>query len=526
MALQLTNPFTSGPSAACGGTPEESSFPRLVSLTSFQQPGRPREDPRPVLPPRAPVLPPQLPLQRPHSCSLLPTPLFLPDGRVQEPRPLGVPPLPDGRVQEPRPLGVPPLTTPKHMATDSNIFWLNDRPYWIHDVIGTGGFGHVYKVEMLLPAGFRVHRDVLGNLCTDANGLVYLQAVEVETSSSTGRSPALMAPPTTLLRQGRSNSPLEKNPRSLRQGRSTPEEFAAALDARLRQGRSTPEEFAAAVDAVSRCTLSQQAPATMGFFSDHSSAPVPQWSTPGRSLAVPVPPVRTTTNLPCSAAPSRENQLPPPGTILPPNNHCLVPEPPSTAPAFPSCQPGDPRSALLHDDRFPRPDPVTDLFTVTDRHFLYPSGVFFALKIQVGRNKNQTSSFAKEVEQLMKLTGNDSIVQIRDKGVSACGKNVMILMELAASDLFSFLKSANSLKVEEIVRIWSATVKALDAAHNCDIIHRDIKPQVGGRVLGVRGRGELLCRVICYMGDGGNSLLEINSGEDFWNILKTFCVLY
>ena len=39
-----------------------------------------------------------------------------------------------------------------------------------------------------------------------------MEAVVEETSSSTGRSPALMAPPTTLLRQGRSNSPLEKNP--------------------------------------------------------------------------------------------------------------------------------------------------------------------------------------------------------------------------------------------------------------------------------------------------------------------------
>lgn len=39
------------------------------------------------------------------------------------------------------------------------IFWMNCRPFWIHNVIGSGGFGTVYKVELLVPAGLEVSRD-------------------------------------------------------------------------------------------------------------------------------------------------------------------------------------------------------------------------------------------------------------------------------------------------------------------------------------------------------------------------------
>ena len=49
-------------------------------------------------------------------------------------------------------------------------------------------------------------------------------------------------------------------------------------------------------------------------------------------------------------------------------------------------------------------------------------------------------------------------------------------MELGACDLQSFLKST-TLSVPDICRLWHSLVKSVDAAHDLNIIHRDIKPQ-------------------------------------------------
>ena len=36
---------------------------------------------------------------------------------------------------------------------DDRIFWLNHRPYLLKKFLGAGGFGQVYKVELLVPPG-------------------------------------------------------------------------------------------------------------------------------------------------------------------------------------------------------------------------------------------------------------------------------------------------------------------------------------------------------------------------------------
>lgn len=57
----------------------------------------------------------------------------------------------------------PPSTRILYPATDANIFWLNSRPYWVHEQIGHGGFGDVFKAELLVPRGMEVAWDVKGN---------------------------------------------------------------------------------------------------------------------------------------------------------------------------------------------------------------------------------------------------------------------------------------------------------------------------------------------------------------------------
>ena len=115
---------------------------------------------------------------------------------------------------------------------------------------------------------------------------------------------------------------------------------------------------------------------------------------------------------------------------------------------------------------------------VRDGNFLHGSGVFFALKIQTAKNVEQMEEFAKEAENLRKLQGNENIVQIKDHELMPESLHVVILMELAVCDLHIFLnRSDYTLDVTDLLGIWHALVRAVDAAHGADMIHRDLKPQ-------------------------------------------------
>ena len=60
----------------------------------------------------------------------------------------------------------------EYSSKDTSIFWLNSRPFWLHGVLGTGGFATVFKVEMLVPKGFRAGRDGNGDLIFNEGGFV------------------------------------------------------------------------------------------------------------------------------------------------------------------------------------------------------------------------------------------------------------------------------------------------------------------------------------------------------------------
>ena len=106
------------------------------------------------------------------------------------------------------------------------------------------------------------------------------------------------------------------------------------------------------------------------------------------------------------------------------------------------------------------------------------SGAFFGLKLQKAKNKKQLMESAGEAESLHKMKGCPFIVQIVDHAVNEQPLLLLILMELAACDLHLFFdKSLSDLAVSDVCRIWRDLVRAVDAAHEQGIIHRDIKPQ-------------------------------------------------
>ena len=43
-----------------------------------------------------------------------------------------------------------------YSTSDERIFRMNGRPYWIHGMLGKGGYGEVFTAEMLLPASLEV----------------------------------------------------------------------------------------------------------------------------------------------------------------------------------------------------------------------------------------------------------------------------------------------------------------------------------------------------------------------------------
>ena len=49
-------------------------------------------------------------------------------------------------------------------ADDARIAWVRQRPYLVHDSLGSGAFGDVYRVQLLCPFGTRPCLDEGGNV--------------------------------------------------------------------------------------------------------------------------------------------------------------------------------------------------------------------------------------------------------------------------------------------------------------------------------------------------------------------------
>ena len=85
--------------------------------------------------------------------------------------------LPAGTVH--RPLPPPPGA---YDVTDPKLFWMNNRPFLLHRSVGKGGFGEVYRAEMMLPPGVEVSRNpTTGAFILDEQGRVEVHRLTIHT---------------------------------------------------------------------------------------------------------------------------------------------------------------------------------------------------------------------------------------------------------------------------------------------------------------------------------------------------------
>ena len=183
---------------------------------------------------------------------LSPDPPTIPGGAlnpdpVRSPPPDIVPPAdaaapPAGTVRAGHPLlpraAPPPPGT--YSPSDPQLFWMNNRPFLLHRSVGKGGFGEVFRAEMMLPPGMEVSRDpTTGALILDEHGRVEVRL--------TRRSASL-------------DDPLPNDPLPTEGTPSSPPGAAAAAGVIESIGAAPDEEVATALE------LSEAVPESMNFF--------------------------------------------------------------------------------------------------------------------------------------------------------------------------------------------------------------------------------------------------------------------
>ena len=83
--------------------------------------------------------------------------------------------------------------------------------------------------------------------------------------------------------------------------------------------------------------------------------------------------------------------------------------------------------------------------------------------------------FQREAELLSKLN-HPRIVQVYDYGTTVRGQPYFVMDYLTGLNLSELLKKQGTLSVEKFRDIFSQVCGAVDHAHRCGVIHRDLKP--------------------------------------------------
>ena len=251
-----------------------------------------------------------------------------------------------------------------YSTSDTGIFRMNGRPYWVHGLLGRGGFGEVFKVEMLLPEGLEVAFSENGDIeIDDEDGCVLVRQKQMVAEREPQETDRLPPADATDLS---STFPL-------------PPSWSTFGDASI------------APDDEARWTEQDDLQELGGQDDDDGQA--------------------------TSSVPTTTQRL-------------------------------DPRSPA--------------------GHFVYSSGVFLALKMQIARSAKELALLVKEVENLCFLKGEQGVVQIIDHAVDDEFLKLGILMELGVGSFFGG-ENLTSLLGLLTFRIHSMPAR-LCRAHECSML--------------------------------------------------------
>src|SRR5579884_567195 len=99
--------------------------------------------------------------------------------------------------------------------------------------------------------------------------------------------------------------------------------------------------------------------------------------------------------------------------------------------------------------------------------------VFVGLLIEEGT----VATFERECRAIGRLSGRPNILQVYDAGISSANKPYMVMAYMAGGTLDQRLHSRGPLPWEEATSIGIKVARALQAAHDANVLHRDVKPE-------------------------------------------------
>lgn len=86
-------------------------------------------------------------------------------------------------------------------------------------------------------------------------------------------------------------------------------------------------------------------------------------------------------------------------------------------------------------------------------------------------------SVEKELEATVAVSNHPHIVSIIDTGSTEDGRPYIVMEYCGGGSYSAILKAGGPLPVEDVIDVGVKIALALQAAHNADILHRDVKPQ-------------------------------------------------
>ena len=366
---------------------------------------------------------------------------------------------------------------------DPRIAWVNGRPYLAHDFLGQGGFGQVYRVELLIPVGMKCALDEDGDVQFSEDGLVFLVAADDEDDYGSCDSESVDGGAVGDRGQLSSSGGGELETASSGTGTSGgvsgavsavsgPTENIGLADGGFGSSSRTKQEphVSASVEGSGRkvhdarhLNLSKKAGQGLSFaVSSSSSGGAPALWRSGAASAE----FLSSEKIPLVIRGASSAASKTPLSVI-------------KAPLAPVPEDGpvsDLREPVPED---PRPAPERDDVLETDDDIpLHGSGVFFALKLQTAKNLRMYTAFVKEVEHMRRFVGVHRVLQMKDSECEQENLRVVILLELAKCDLQSFLlKQKHLLDAGAVCRIFRCMVEAVAVVHSRGVVHFDLKPQ-------------------------------------------------